>query len=167
MHEPVLLLNVNYEPLHVCNTKRALALLITDKADLVLNGRGKIKSGSAEFDLPSVIRLRYMVKRPRPRIALTKREVLRRDEYTCQYCGRHTTVLTLDHIIPRHLNGPHTWGNLVAACGACNRQKGGRTPQQAEMALLRQPYEPSPTAAYRFGRYLHSHADWQPYIEGW
>ncbi|MDT8306275.1 MAG: HNH endonuclease [Anaerolineae bacterium] len=167
LNEPVLILNVNFEPLHVCNTKRAVALLMAGKAELVLNGRGKIRSATAEFDLPSIIKLQYMIRRPRPRITLSKREVLRRDDYTCQYCGRKSYHLTIDHVVPRHAGGSHSWTNLVAACSGCNRRKGGRTPEQAGMQLLRQPFEPSSSAAYRFGRHLEEHDEWEPFINGW
>ncbi len=164
---PVLILNVNFEPLHVCNTKRALALVFSGKAETILNGRGIIRSTSTEFEVPSVIRLSYMIKRPRPRLALSKREVLRRDEYTCQYCGRTMRHLTIDHVVPRHKGGPHTWQNLVAACSACNRRKGGRSPTEANMSLQRQPFEPKATAIYRFGRHLSHNQEWQQFIEGW
>lgn len=167
LSDPVLILNVNFEPLHVCNTKRALGLIISGKAEIVLNGRGFIRSSSAVFEAPSVIKLSYMVRRPRPRIALTKREVLRRDNYTCQYCGRNTGFLTIDHIVPRRLGGQHSWKNLVAACPACNRRKGGRRPEDANMKLVRQPFEPSPTAHYRFGRHLKGREDWIPFVKGW
>lgn len=167
LNEPVLILNVNFEPLHVCNTKRALSLVLSGKAEIVLNGRGTIRSPSAEFDLPSIIKLQYMVKRPRPRVSLSKREILRRDNYVCQYCGRKSSHLTIDHVVPRHMGGPHSWRNLVAACSPCNRRKGGRTPEQANMRLLRPPFEPSPSAAYRFGRHLEQHQEWRPFITGW
>ena len=167
LNEPVLILNVNFEPLHVCNTKRALSLVLSGKAEIVLNGRGTIRSPSREFDLPSIIKLQYMVKRPRPRVSLSKREILRRDNYTCQYCGRKSSHLTIDHVVPRHMGGPHSWRNLVAACSPCNRRKGGRTPEQANMLLLRPPFEPSPSAAYRFGRHLEHHEEWVPFISGW
>ncbi|MCP4356761.1 MAG: HNH endonuclease [Chloroflexi bacterium] len=167
MYEPVLTLNVNFEPLHVCNTKRALMLVLTGKAETILNGRGVIHSSTAEFEIPSVIRLGYMIKRPRPRIPLSKREILRRDNYTCQYCGRKTHALTLDHVMPRHQGGRHSWENLVAACAGCNRRKGGDTPDKANMPLLRPPREPKPSAAYRFGRHLENREEWAPFIEGW
>ena len=167
LHEPVLILNVNFEPLHVCDTKRALNLLLAGKAEIVMNGRGKIRSATREFDLPSIIKLQYMVNRPRPRVSLSKREVLRRDNYTCQYCGRQGHHLTIDHVVPRHMDGRHTWTNLVAACSPCNRRKGGRTPDQAKMQLRRAPFEPSASAAYRFGRHLDQHDEWEPFISGW
>lgn len=167
LNEPVLILNVNYEPLHVCNTKRALALVLQGKADILLNGRGTIRSASAEFDIPSVIKLGYMVKRPRLQISLTKREILRRDDYTCQYCGRKTHILTIDHVIPRRLGGEHKWTNVVAACPSCNRRKGGKTPESANMTLRRQPFQPSPSAYYRFGHHLNTHHEWEEFIRGW
>ena len=163
----MLILNVNFEPLHVCNTKRALALVWSGKAEIILNGRGVIHSASAEFEIPSVIRLSYMIKRPRPRMSLSKREILRRDEFTCQYCGRKMSHLTIDHVIPRRLGGPHTWQNLVAACSACNRRKGGKSPSEANMKLHRRPFEPKATAAYRFGRHLNHNHEWLQFIEGW
>lgn len=167
LNEPVLLLNVNFEPLHVCNIKRALALIFSGKAKVILNGRGKIHSSSAEFEIPSVIKLSYMVRRPRARVTLSKREILRRDNYTCQYCGRKTHALTIDHVVPRHQGGGHTWLNLVAACPQCNRRKGGKTPEKANMQLRRPPFEPRPTARYLFGRHLEQRQEWEQFIEGW
>lgn len=164
---PVLVLNGNYEPIHVCNTRRALALLLAAKADTLINGRGKLKAGTAEFELPSVIRLRYMVRKPRTQVNLTKREVLRRDDYTCQYCGRKAPNMTIDHVIPRRLGGSHTWENVVAACAPCNRRKGGALAARADMHLLSLPREPNPTAVYQFGRYLPMHREWEPFIAGW
>lgn len=167
LYEPVLTLNANFEPLHVCSTRRALMLVLTGKADIIMNGRGTIRTSSTEFEIPSVIKLGHMIKRPRPRIPLSKREILRRDNFTCQYCGRKTHSLTLDHVIPRHQGGNHTWENLVAACAACNRRKGGHTPEKANMPLPRPPREPKPSALYRFGRHLESRTEWKQFIEGW
>lgn len=167
MHEPVLVLNANFEPIHVCSTRRAIGLIVNGKAKLVLNGRGEIKTVSRSFPRPSIIRLDLMVKRPRLRVRLTKREVLRRDDYTCQYCGQRASYLTIDHVIPRRLGGKHTWENLVAACPGCNHRKGGRTVEQAQMRLLRLPGEPPASATYIFGRHLPDNLDWLPFIEGW
>ncbi len=167
LNEPVLILNVNFEPLHVCNTKRALSLVLMGKAETIVNGRGVVRSSRAEFEVPSVIRLSYMIKRPRPHISLSKREILRRDEFTCQYCGRQLRHLTIDHVIPRHQNGPHTWQNLVAACMPCNRRKGGKRPVEANMSLRRKPFEPKATAVYRFSQHLQRNQEWAPFIEGW
>lgn len=167
LNEPVLILNVNFEPLHVTNTKRALSLVLSGKAEIILNGRGVIRSSTAEFEAPSVIKLSYMVRRPRPRVALSKREVLRRDNFTCQYCGRKMRFLTIDHVVPRRQGGGHSWHNLVAACPPCNRRKGGKRPEEANMLLKRQPFEPRPTAVYRFGHHLQRHEEWLQFVEGW
>ena len=167
MYDPVLVLNANFEPIHVCTTRRAIGLILNGKASLVLNGRGEIKTISRIYPRPSIIRLEKMIRRPRPTIRLSKREILRRDEYTCQYCGLHTIHLTIDHVIPRRLGGRHTWENLVAACPNCNHHKGGRTIEQAQMRLLRPPSEPPSSAHYLFSRHIHDNQDWLPFIQGW
>ncbi|MCC7359347.1 MAG: HNH endonuclease [Anaerolineales bacterium] len=167
MNEPVLVLNANFEPLNVCDTRRALGLIITGKAEMVANGRGYVHTARQNYPCPSVIRLESMVRRPRPRVKLTKREIFRRDNYTCQYCGRQVTHLTIDHVEPRHRGGGHSWNNLVAACQQCNRHKGGRSAIEANMHLRRNPAEPAATAAYLFGRHLSDNADWAKYIDGW
>jgi 5-methylcytosine-specific restriction endonuclease McrA len=166
MHE-VLVLNANFEPVNVCNIHRALGLMITDKATLILNGRGEIHTATAAYPCPSIIRLQNIIHRPRPHVTLTRREVLRRDNFTCQYCGKHTVELTIDHIIPRHMEGMHVWGNVVAACPSCNHRKGGRRLEEAGMHLLRRPVEPPASAAYLYGRYLHANQEWEPFLKGW
>ena len=167
MHEPVLVLNANFEPIHVCSLRRAIGLVLNDKASLVLDGRGEIRTVTRVFPRPSIIRLDKMVHRPRPTVRLTKREILRRDNFVCQYCGQHANYLTVDHIVPRRLGGEHSWNNLVAACPKCNYHKGGRTIDQAQMRLLRPPKEPPATAAYFFARHLGENQEWLPFIEGW
>ncbi len=167
MQAPVLVLNANFEPINVCNTRRAITLMIDGKANLILNGRGEIKTVRQSFPRPSIIRLEKMIHRPRPRVKLTKREVLRRDNYTCQYCGQHVSYLTVDHVIPRHLGGEHVWNNLVAACPHCNHRKGGRTIEQAQMHLLRIPSIPPASASYLFARHLHENQEWLPFVSGW
>ena len=164
---PVLVLNTNYEPLNVSSVRRAMGLVLHDKAELVLNGRGVVRTPSDAFPCPSIIRLGRMVQRPRPRVKLTKREVFRRDEHTCQYCGKRTHQLTIDHVMPRRYGGGHSWDNVVAACAPCNRRKGGKVPSKARMHLRRKPCEPRPTASYRFGNYTAAHSNWQPFIDGW
>ncbi len=167
MNEPVLVLNANYEPLNICTLKRAVGLMMTGKAELLVNGRGDIKTASISFPRPSIVRLSYMVHRPRPRVKLTKREIFRRDRYACQYCGERSPILTIDHIMPRHRSGAHSWENLVTACPTCNRHKGGRTPHEANMPLRSTPGEPSASAEYLFGRVLETRAEWAEYIDGW
>jgi 5-methylcytosine-specific restriction endonuclease McrA len=167
LHQPVLILNGSFEPIHACTTKRAMGLILAGKAKVLENGRGVIRTVSRTYEWPSVIRLLYVVRRPRPRVRLCKREILRRDGYRCQYCGRRTSELTIDHVVPRHRDGQPTWRNLVAACSRCNRKKGSRTLAESGMKLLREPFEPQPTATYLFGRYAESNGVWKKYIEGW
>jgi 5-methylcytosine-specific restriction endonuclease McrA len=167
MNEPVLVLNGNYEPINVCTTKRAMGLIFGNKATVLENGRGLIHTVSCTYERPSVIRLLYVVRRPRARVRLCKREILRRDGYRCQYCGCGTSQLTIDHIVPRYRDGEHSWENLVAACPQCNRRKGGRTLAESRMTLLRPPFEPRPTAQYVFGRYVAGNGTWAKYLEGW
>jgi 5-methylcytosine-specific restriction endonuclease McrA len=167
MFGPVLVLNANFEPLNVCDTRRAVGLILLNKASLILNGRGEIQTVSSRFPAPSIIRLERMIKRPRQSVRLTKREVFRRDNYTCQYCGQRPLRLTVDHVIPRRLGGGHTWENLVTACPACNLRKGGRMLEHANMVLMHHPVEPPASALYLFGRYLDNNREWIPFIEGW
>ncbi len=167
MQDTVLVLNANFEPINICDMRRALGLMLANKAALVVNGRGEIHTINRSFPRPSVIRLQMMIHRPRPRVKLTRREVLRRDHFTCQYCGKHTQDLTIDHVIPRHVGGPHVWTNVVAACASCNHRKGGRNLEEAGMHLLRVPKEPPASAQYIFGRNLEQNQEWGQFLEGW
>jgi len=142
LNDAVLLLNSTYEPLNVINVKRALRLLLTRKADPVEAAGQVLRSVSRTFQLPLVVRLAYYVKRPHQRVKFTKRTVLARDGYTCQYCGSQGRDLTLDHVIPKALGGETIWTNVVAACRKCNGAKGGRTLKEAGIRLLRVPREP-------------------------
>lgn len=167
MQEPVLVLNANFEPINVCSMRRAIGLILAEKAAMVVNGRGHIHTINQLLPRPSVIRLEHMIHRPHPRVKLTRREVFRRDNYTCQYCGRHDTPLTVDHIFPKRLGGQHVWTNVVAACPSCNHRKGGRRLDEVQMHLLRAPKEPSASAIYLYGRHLDEYGEWEPYIIGW
>lgn len=166
MSQDVLVLNQNYEPLNVCQTRRAVVLLIGGKAEIVVNSRGYIHTPTMKFPRPSVIRLANQVRRPRLRVALTRRAVFRRDNFTCQYCGVQSNHLTIDHVMPRHRGGAHLWENVVSACPACNRKKGGKTLAEARMVLRHQPGEPSATARSLFGHYLSEYHDWEPFLVG-
>ncbi len=165
--EAVLVLNANYEPLNVCSTRRAVGLMMTGKAVLLVNGRGVIRTASVSFPRPSIVRLSHMIRRPHPRVKLTKREIFRRDHFTCQYCGQRPSILTIDHVLPRHRGGHHTWDNLVTACPSCNRRKGGRTPGEAAMTLRAVPKEPRASAAYLFGRTFEERDEWTKFLSGW
>jgi 5-methylcytosine-specific restriction endonuclease McrA len=138
----VLLLNQNYEPLSVCRARRALVLVLLRKAEPVETYGAAVRAVSMSMPLPSVLRLNYYVRVRRREVPLTKRNVLRRDNNTCLYCGRRLAVMTTDHVVPRSLGGADTWENLVCACPQCNAEKGSRTPAQASMRLRRRPKTP-------------------------
>ena len=161
---PVLVLNQNYETLNVCPVRRAMVLLFCDKAEVLENGSGQIHTVSDVFNVPSVIRLTYMVKRPRLRKKLTRIEVFIRDGYVCQYCGKQFRDLTLDHVIPRSRGGRHIWGNVVSCCIKCNRRKAGHTPEELGMRLISTPKSPPPDGFRIPGRYLQNHGEWQKYV---
>lgn len=167
MIKPVLVLNANFEPINVTNTYRAINLILCDKATLVLNGRGTIRTVSKSYPIPSVIRLRLMISRPRPHVHLTNKEVFRRDEYTCQYCGNTSGVLTIDHIVPKHLGGNHKWSNVVAACPRCNHLKGGKTLLEARMTLRKMPQNPPTSAIYLYSKHIPENQEWLQYIVNW
>ena len=167
LEKSVLVLNANFEPLNVCRMCRALGLVLSGKAGLVLNGRGFIRTTSTAYPAPSIIRLGRMVKRPRPKVKLSKGEIFRRDGYTCQYCGKRPATLTVDHIFPRRLGGAYTWDNLVTACPGCNHRKGSRTLQQAGLRLRSEPVAPPASMLYIFGRHLKHNGEWIPFIKGW
>jgi 5-methylcytosine-specific restriction endonuclease McrA len=167
MESAVLVLNQNYEPLNVCNVRRAFVLLDRGKAEVIEHGNGALHSASLTFALPSVIRMVYAIRRPRPQVRLTRREVFQRDRYMCQYCGRQGKDMTLDHVLPRHRGGKHTWENLVTACKACNHRKAGRTPAEARMRLLSEPQRPRVSHFYVFYPYLSSRHGWRKFVPGW
>ena len=162
-----LVLNQNYEPLNVCPVRRAFVLVYHGKAEIIEASGDSILGVDTRYPLPSVIRLHQPVKRPRPRVRLTRNEVFARDHQRCQYCGKADDQLTLDHVMPRHRGGGHEWENLVAACQACNHRKGGRTPSEAHMRLLQEPVRPTATPAALFGQYLERYQEWQPFVIGW
>jgi 5-methylcytosine-specific restriction endonuclease McrA len=166
MNGVVLVLNQNYEPLNVCNIPRAFRLVFGAKAEVIEYAHQEIRSIRAVHRAPSVIRLQHQIRRPRPRVKLTRREIFVRDRHTCQYCGRQGNDLTLDHVLPRHRGGSHSWENLVAACRPCNHRKGGRTPDEARLRLLRQPFEPRSDLYSLFSPYLEDTRNeaWRTYL---
>jgi len=141
----VLVLNASYEPLNVVTVRRAVVLLLKDKAQLVEAGEEHVRSEDLSLPKPAVIRLLAYVRIPyRLRLPVSRRGVLARDRWTCQYCGGQPKKpdLTIDHVVPRSQGGRKEWTNLVAACTRCNHRKGGRTPSQAGMRLMARPEEP-------------------------
>jgi 5-methylcytosine-specific restriction endonuclease McrA len=145
LRQSVVVFSKNYLPVSRVNIKRAIALLVTGKAEPLdfSSGKGyRVRSPSVVILVPEQIRLTITDAERVWRVPpVNRREVLRRDKHACQYCGS-TKKLTLDHVIPRSKSGKHTWDNVVTACERCNSQKGNRTPQQAEMILHTKPKAP-------------------------
>ena|SRR6185369_1292530 len=161
----VLLLNSSYVPLQLVSVKRAIALLLTNKAELVEAGDSQIRGIQLVMDLPLVIRLVYYVTIPYSHgMPCTRRAVFLRDAERCQYCGATPgrEYLTLDHVIPRAQGGSNTWENLVTACRACNQRKANRTPEQARMALRVRPRRPLLTIMLH--NELVRHPIWSKYV---
>ena len=140
-HAKALVLNASMEPLAVVAARRALVLVLCEKADVVHLDGHRYRSEHLDLSAPSVIRLRQYVRVPyRRRAALSRRGVFLRDRNICQYCG--AAAENVDHVIPRSRGGPHEWENVVAACRRCNSRKKDRTPAEASMVLTRLPYAP-------------------------
>jgi 5-methylcytosine-specific restriction endonuclease McrA len=140
----VLVLNQNYEPMSVCSARRAIIMQLMGKVEVVETYDGvKVHSIDRAFSLPSVVRLGAYIKVPYKRILLTRKNIIKRDRHTCQYCGDREGPMTVDHVIPKSFGGADTWENMVCACESCNNKKGGRLPEMAGMRLLRKPRRPS------------------------
>ena len=161
----VLILNASYEPLHVCSVKRAVTLLMQDIAERVEDSDKILRSPSQIFAVPSVIRLKKYVKRPpHQRVAFNRKNVFRRDDNTCQYCGTRSSDLTLDHVVPRSRSGATSWENVVACCRSCNARKRDRTPEEARMLLKRRPYAPRFMFSSAFGILPSIDPIWRKYL---
>lgn len=160
----VLVLNASYEPLNVCNWRRAVVLVFKGKAEQVEHN-GKVIYPN--FHIPTVIRLRKYITVPYKEIPLTRKNLMYRDHYSCQYCGIKSTNLTIDHVTPRSKGGADTWDNVVACCQRCNVKKGNRTPKEAGTKLLKQPRIPVGHLYFEIRRLATSDfPDWKKYIIG-
>ena len=149
----VLLLNASYEPLAVINQRRALTLLLKGRVEAACQETFELRSISHSLRIPTIIRLRRYVNVPRRGARWSRKAVLRRDNYTCAYCGIRPgekqrgrllvgQSFTLDHVIPVSRGGKNSWGNTVCACPACNQRKGNRMPHEANMTLRWEPKTP-------------------------
>lgn len=155
-----LVLNATEKPLAVVAARRAVVLVLKEKADVVATNGMVFRSADLRIEAPSVVRLRYFVHVPhRAHSALTRRGVFARDEWTCQYCGK--TAENVDHVLPRSRGGPHTWENVVAACRHCNSKKEDRLPEEAGLTLARIPFIPSDGFRLSLGRL---ETGWETYL---
>ncbi|MEJ2723915.1 MAG: HNH endonuclease [Deltaproteobacteria bacterium] len=165
--EQVLLLNITYEPLKIINWKKAMTMLFLGKVEVIEQYDREIHSVSFTVKLPSVVRLLRLVKRPKSPVKFSRQNIYARDRYQCQYCGGRFPVedLTYDHIMPKSRGGKTKWENIVTCCVDCNRQKGGRTPGEASMQLIRQPSRPTWVPAIRITISFHKVPDsWRDYL---
>jgi 5-methylcytosine-specific restriction endonuclease McrA len=149
--EQVLLLNLSYEPLKVIDWRKAITLLCLGKVEVIEEYGRNIHSVSVTIRLPAVVRLLRLVKRPKSPVRFSRQNIYARDRHRCQYCGRRfpTEELTYDHVLPRSRGGRTEWKNIVTCCVTCNRKKGGKTPEEAGMRLVRKPSRPAWVPAVR------------------
>ena len=157
-----LVLNATYEPISVVSARRALVLVLGEKADVVHSTDEAVRSERLTFHVPSVVRLRYYVRIPfGRRSALSRRGVFARDGHRCQYCGARAE--SIDHVHPRSRGGRHTWDNVVAACGRCNTAKRDRMLHETSMCLARRPMEP-PEGSWVSLAVARVPEAWEPYL---
>ncbi len=143
--ELTLLLNITYEPLRIISWQKAITLLTLGKVEVIEEYDHEIHSVSFSIQLPSVVRLLYLVKRRRQQeVKFSRKNIYARDNGRCQYCGIHLQPkeITYDHVIPKSHGGNTTWENVVTCCIACNGKKANRTPKQANMTLRKIPKKP-------------------------
>lgn len=179
----VLVLNRVYQPIHVTPVRRAVSLLYQGVARALdeeyrqldfegwaelaaAAGADAIHTPTRAIRVPRVIVLVAHVHLPRQRVRFSRLNVYARDGSTCQYCGRRMsrTELNLDHVVPRSRGGVTSWENVVCSCVPCNLRKGGRTPEEAGMRLLRTPARPQWTAVFRAAARRTFYRQWAPFL---
>ncbi len=189
----VLVLNKMYMAVRVITARRAFVLLTRETAEVIHADDGSyanydfstwaelselrkefepdrydwVKTVRFDIAVPRIIRLVGYDKLPKQRVKLNRRNLFARDHNRCQYCGKHhhTSELSIDHVIPRTQDGPDTWENLVCACTSCNSRKGGRTPKQANMKLIKEPIRPkrNPMISMRLNN--ERYASWKAFLD--
>lgn len=158
-----LVLNTTFEPLCVVSARRAVVLVLNEKADLVSDSGAAMHSERLTVQVPSVIKLRTFVRVPyRRRAALNRRAIFARDSSRCQYCA--APAESIDHVVPRARGGEHVWENVVAACRPCNTRKRDRLLSETSMTLRRRPTAPRELSwiTVAVGRVP---VDWEPYLQ--
>ncbi|MGH9755073.1 MAG: HNH endonuclease [Blastocatellia bacterium] len=167
MNGRVLVLNSTYEPINVCTIRRAIVLILKGVARAEERHETELHSARARMLAPSVIRLIEYVHIPFERKSLSRKNILLRDHYTCQYCDKvfNPSELTLDHVIPKSRGGSSNWDNLVASCKRCNNRKGNGTPDEVGMKLVKRPQSFSMHVNRQIMRYLgRTDAAWRKYL---
>jgi 5-methylcytosine-specific restriction endonuclease McrA len=160
-----LVLNASLEPLSVVPTRRAIVLVFRERADVLETNGALWRSEAVAMQSPSVVKLRHYVRVPfARRVPLNRRAVFIRDENRCQYCERRAE--NLDHVIPKSQGGGHRWDNVVACCRRCNTRKGGHTPSQAGLSLIRSPRPPRRDTWVAVALGAAPDPEWEPYLVG-
>ncbi len=188
----VLVLNKNYMALRIIDVKRAFSLLFRELAEVISYEQGQYYNYNFEswrqiselrrnfepqahdwittvnfyIAVPRIVRLLFYDRLPRTQVKLNRRNIYARDGNHCQYCGKKypSNELSLDHVIPRSLGGPTTWENMVCACTKCNAKKGGKTPAQAHMTLIREPVRPKRNPAIHVHLPQERYASWRQFL---
>jgi len=183
LNSNVLVLNRSYLPVHVTTARRAFSLIFSGSALAVScdyetfdfdawiqlepeGGEEQVGTPGGRVRVPRVIVLKHFDRVPRRHVRYSRLNIFARDKFTCQYCGRKParSELNLDHVIPRSLGGRTNWENVVASCVACNRSKGGRTPEQAGLRLRRPPARPRWTPLAALPLASARHEEWRPFL---
>lgn len=166
MNADVLVLNSDYEPLNVCNVRRAVVMVFMGKAEVLHERDTPLVSPERVFVSPSVVKLRHHVRRPLPEMRFSRRAVFARDGFTCQYCGHTGGDLTIDHVVPRRMGGGTTWDNVVTACRRCNMRKSDKPLHQSGMALARAPRKPRYIPYISLSKYVTGRRNtvWRDYL---
>lgn len=163
MASQVLVLNATFEPINVCSLKRAVVLVLKNKAEVLERSAQALRSSTSSFIAPLVIRLTYFVNVPRYQgRRISRRAVFARDGFECQYCDSRAR-LTVDHVVPRSRGGASSWDNLVTACSPCNLKKADHTPVEAAMPLKSRPRAPGPQVFISLAA-PNRPASWDPYL---
>ena len=163
LSKKVLLLNSIYEPMMVVNGKKAILMIISNKVETIEKTNYYIHSSTFKLSFPSVIKLKSFIYINFKNIPLTRKNIIKRDNCTCQYCGKITKSITIDHIIPKDKNGQDIWSNLVSACNQCNSKKSNKYLSDTNMKLLKKPVKP--TYIYHLQNYVkQENSLWKPYL---
>jgi 5-methylcytosine-specific restriction endonuclease McrA len=190
----VLVLNKLFMAIHIISVRRAFSLLCKDLAEVVSQEDGRfatydfdtwrevseyraryfreedddwVRTVNSEIQVPRVIRLLGYDKLPKQTVKFNRRNIFARDNNQCQYCGRKfpTSELSLDHVVPRSKGGQSTWENIVCACVNCNVRKGGRTPKEAHLSLIRRPEKPKRSPILNLKMTHRKYQSWKTFLD--
>ena len=159
----VLLLNASYEPVSIITGKKAILMLVTNKVDCINKSKYFIKSEKLQIALPIIVKLKSYIFLKRRKISLTRKNIFKRDNYMCQYCGKNVSSLTIDHVVPKNKGGKDTWENLVSACIKCNLFKADYCLKDIKMNLINKPKKPH-FLVYMQGYVNNEYSSWKPYL---